>query len=225
MKSSAPTALRGLDHFLVAGIEPPVADVVGHRAAKKEGLLEHDAHLAAQRRQLDVADIAVVDGHPAGHDVVGAVEQLDQGALARPGRPDQRHRLAWLDAQLDVVQHRDLRLVGEVDVFERHLPLDGRHLRRSRPALHLGLAVEQSEQPLAAGHGRLQGVVALGQVTDGVEEAADVEHEGHQHAPGDVLAQGRRSAKADGQGHCHRAQEIDAGEKGRRQPWRASETG
>ena len=71
--------------------------------------------------------------------------------------------------------------IGEPDVVEldaarpfRRLGLSGRD--------DLGRRVEQLEDALARGHGRLQDVVLLAQVLDGPEEALRILHEGHQHA-------------------------------------------
>ncbi|HEY5178746.1 MAG TPA: hypothetical protein VIJ07_03060 [Dermatophilaceae bacterium] len=63
-------------------------------------------------------DVAALDLDPArgGTDQPG--QQCEQGRLAGPGRPDQRHRLAALHAQVDLLQAGDLGVLVAVDVSE-----------------------------------------------------------------------------------------------------------
>ena len=53
--------LRRLDDFLVRGIQPPVADVVHDGAIEKHGILQHHAHLGAQRLARHTGDIVPVN--------------------------------------------------------------------------------------------------------------------------------------------------------------------
>ena len=47
--------LGRLDHLLVAGVQPPVADVVQDGAAEEEGILQNDAHLRPQAGAFHLA--------------------------------------------------------------------------------------------------------------------------------------------------------------------------
>ena len=75
--------------------------------------------------------------------VVEAGDQLGQGGLARPGGPDEGHRLPGGDAQVHVVEDRAVGVVAEGHVVEDDLALDGRQLDGVGGLAHLGLGVEQ----------------------------------------------------------------------------------
>ena len=64
------------------------------RAGEEERLLGHDADLAAKRVQRHRPDVDAVDEHATRGGVIEAVRELGHGRLARPGRPDERDRLA-----------------------------------------------------------------------------------------------------------------------------------
>ena len=61
MNSCAPATLRGALDVVVGGVGSAVGDVVAHRVGEQERVLEHDADLAAQRVEGDVADVDAVD--------------------------------------------------------------------------------------------------------------------------------------------------------------------
>ena len=84
---------RRLD-LLVGGVGSSVGDVGPHRVGEEEALLEHDADLAAQRVQRDVAHVVPVDEDGAAVGVVEARDQHGDGRLAAPARTDDGHPLA-----------------------------------------------------------------------------------------------------------------------------------
>src|SRR4051812_14424613 len=53
-------ALERLDHLLVGGIRAADLEVLADRAREQHRLLEHDADVAAERCQADVADVVAV---------------------------------------------------------------------------------------------------------------------------------------------------------------------
>jgi hypothetical protein len=61
MKSSACAARAAAIDLGLGGIGPAVADVVADRAAEEHGLLQRDADVAAQRRQVQVPHVMAVD--------------------------------------------------------------------------------------------------------------------------------------------------------------------
>ena len=115
--------------------------------------------------------------------VVEAAEQADDARLARAGRADDGDARARRDLEAHVLQHRLVRVVGEVDVAEldvaAHLP---QRLRVGAGRRTGRLLVQQHEHALGGGHRRLHDVVLLGQVADRLEGAVGVLEEGHQHA-------------------------------------------
>ena len=143
-------------HLGVGGVRPAVGDVLADGAAEQGGLLQHDADLPAQRLQRGVADVGAVDGDAAGGDVVEARDQVDDRALARPGRADDRQGLGGSGAKAHLAQHRG----ADPEVAERH-PLEcqpfaeGRQRGGARLLPHLRLGVQDLEDPLGAG-GRLR---------------------------------------------------------------------
>ena len=56
-----PDAAHGLHHLVVGGVGPGEGDVVAHGAREQERLLRHDAELAPQRLDGDVAQVVAVD--------------------------------------------------------------------------------------------------------------------------------------------------------------------
>ena len=74
---------RGCDHFLLGCIELAVADVFQNRTGEDEGILQHDAHLAAQGAEGDIADVVTIDFDAAFIDVVEPAQQIDDGRFAR----------------------------------------------------------------------------------------------------------------------------------------------
>mmetsp|Transcript_16829 Transcript_16829/g.45979 ORF Transcript_16829/g.45979 Transcript_16829/m.45979 type:complete len:337 (+) Transcript_16829:638-1648(+) len=100
------------------------------RNAREDTALEahllHEAHLIPQALEAPAAHGHVVNEHLALQRVVEALQQSHDGALAAARRPNQRHRLARLDHQVEVAQHRHVgpRWVGEGAVTELDLAAD-----------------------------------------------------------------------------------------------------
>ena len=103
----------------------------------------------------DVANVDAVDPHRALVHVVEAGEQQSDGRLPRSGGADERDRLAGLDGQREVAQHRLRVQVAERDVVEAQLTAGRRERDRIGLLLHERGAVEQVGDPLGAGAGEL----------------------------------------------------------------------
>ena len=93
----------------------------GHR--EEERLVEDDADVGPEAGQGEVPDVVAVDLHRAVPHVVEAGEQAGHRRLAGARPPDDGHRLARGDVQVEVGQHQLLGVlgVGEVDVAEPHV--------------------------------------------------------------------------------------------------------
>ena len=175
----------GFDHLLVGGRGRAEADVVGDRARKQERILGDQRHLRAQGALLDGPHVDAVDQHISVGDVVEAGDQVGDGGLAGAGLADQRHGLAGLDGEVDVLQHRLVGLVGEGDAAQLDAAVDPAHRRGVGGVDDARLGVQQLQHLLAAGHRRLHGGVELAELLDRLEEAADVGQEGDDHADRD----------------------------------------
>ena len=146
-----------------------VAQVGPDRVVEQVAVLGHHADGRADRVERQVADVDAGQPHGAVVGVVQPRHERGQRRLAGARRPDQRHRLAGLDAERHVVQHlvagpvvehgdllqrgqRHLvgRRVGEADAGQ----LDGHRAVGQRPRIgRLGdqrLDVEHLEDPLEA---------------------------------------------------------------------------
>ena len=198
-----PVDVRGpcrLDDFVLVGIGPAVADVVEDRAAEQPGVLEHHADPGPQRLPADGRDVDAVDQDPARVDVVEPHQQIDQGGLARPGRPDDRDGATGLRHQGQVLDDGGAGAVGEVDVIELDpAALPVRRGQRLRLVRRLLVGVEQIEHPLRTGNSGLQRVVHAGDLGQRLVELTHVLDECLDAAQGDLA--GRHLDTAD---HRHR---------------------
>ncbi len=166
------------DDFGVAGLGASVADVVHHRVAKEETVLQHHADLPAQRVELNVAHVDAVDRHLAAGHVVEAGQQVDQRRLARARWPDDGDGLARCGHQVDALEHRFARLVFGHHLLEDHPPDDGRHRLCVEFLDDLRLLVEQVEDALGAGNRALDVGPEHGNLGDGLVETLHVADEG-----------------------------------------------
>ena len=104
----------------LAGIASAVTDVVEHRAREDHGLLRHHRDVAAQLVERSRAHVDAVEPQRAGIDVVEALQQLEDRALAGTRSADQRDRLTRFDRERKFAQHRLLRprRIAEADACE-----------------------------------------------------------------------------------------------------------
>ena len=93
-------------------------DVGGHAVVEQQRVLEHDADGMPDVVQRELPDVDAVDRDAAVSDVVEPHEQTGDRRLARPGGPDDRHRLPGLELEVEPPQDRHGRVVAEVDVVE-----------------------------------------------------------------------------------------------------------
>ena len=151
MKSWARAARRRRLHLGVGRAEPAVADVVADRRREQQRLLRHDADLAAQRGQRDVADVDAVDGDPPGGDVVEPGEQVEHRRLAGAGLADERDLLAAAHHDVDAVERDRARPRGSSDApSSRSSRWNGASVDGAGPLGDVGLGVEHLERPADA---------------------------------------------------------------------------
>ena len=118
----------GTAHGLVFRVRPHGADILAHGLGKQERLLEHQADPAAQGLPLHVPDVHPADGDGAAvlRQVIEPVQQMDQGALAGAGAPQNGKGLALADGKGHVPQHR-LALIAEGNVVKDDVAVHGVH--------------------------------------------------------------------------------------------------
>mmetsp|Transcript_16529 Transcript_16529/g.64517 ORF Transcript_16529/g.64517 Transcript_16529/m.64517 type:complete len:491 (-) Transcript_16529:421-1893(-) len=170
-------ARRGLD-LRLARPRAAVGDVVGDRVVEQHRVLRHDADGPAQAGLRHLADVLTVDADGARVDVVEAVEQPRQRALARAARAHHRHLPAGRDLEAHAVQDRPRRVVGEVHVVEHHLRSAHLQLGRAGRIGHLALAVQQAEHLFDVGQALLD--LAVDHAEE-VQRDVELDHEGVDH--------------------------------------------
>ncbi|OPZ05731.1 MAG: hypothetical protein BWZ08_02425 [candidate division BRC1 bacterium ADurb.BinA292] len=109
------------------------ADVVAQRLRIEERLLQDDADPRAHGLALGLADIDAIDADRPRRWIVEPQQQADERRLARSRGPENGKRLARLDPERDLVQHRLPILIRERDAVELDLAAHfGRQRHRPR---------------------------------------------------------------------------------------------
>ncbi|MEJ7680205.1 MAG: hypothetical protein WKG06_20590 [Segetibacter sp.] len=161
----------GLD-LRVAGARGPVADVVGEGLVEEDRLLQDHADPVAEVGQGQAADRHAVEADLAPGRVVEPHQEVDQGALAAPGRPDQRDLHPGLDPQPDVPDDRLSRLISEADPVELDQAAGPADPRGVGGPGDVGFEVEDFPQPVDAGGRLLEDVGQVGQPGHRAEQEA-----------------------------------------------------
>ena len=145
----------GIEHHVILGLGIAVLEVEAQIALEKHRLLQGNAHDLAQIVLGKFADVDAVDGDAAFGDVVEAGDQVDQGALARPGGAQKAHLLARFDGQIDILEGRWIEFSvrppeGKGYVLKADVALDLFRLLGLDALLvqHGGLGIERFEDTL-----------------------------------------------------------------------------
>ena len=222
MNSWARALPRRRLHLRVAGVRPPVANVVADGVGEQEGVLQHDADAPPQAVLGHAANVLAVDGNGAALDVVEPFQQADDRGLAGPGGSHQGHGLARLRHQIHPLQHRRLRLVGEFHVAQ----LDAALRHHQRPGvgrvLDLRLLIQQLEDALGAGDRGLELRPQHGDGAHRLEEPAHVLQEGHDDPDGHQLHARQVAAVAQHHGYADAADHVHGRSERGRQRFRAN---
>ena len=139
-------SVDGILDLGIGGLGPGIGEVVPDGSGKEEGLLGHDAELAAERLLGDRPQVVAVDGHGPARGVIEAGDELGQGGLATTGGPDQGDGLTGGDLEADVGEDRGVGEVPERDVGEADGPVDGLELGGVGGISNGGLGVEEASQ-------------------------------------------------------------------------------
>src|SRR5262249_58159791 len=117
----------GVDDLLEARIGLGGSNVFPHRSAEQKALLHHDADLAAQMRQIELANIVSIDPHRAELYRVHAADQSGQRRLAGTAAADDAEHRPRRYSQRNIVEGRRSALaVAEDNMLELDCPCDWR---------------------------------------------------------------------------------------------------
>ncbi len=101
-----------------------------------------------------------VDADCAVSHVVETCQQVDHRRLAGASLPNECDGLAWLDIEVDIVQHLGL-FVAEPDAIEDNVSFNARKHDRVWSVGDLALGIENRVNPLTRSGCRLERVVGL----------------------------------------------------------------
>ncbi len=185
---------RGCPYLLLARLRVPVGEVGADGVGEEEAVLRHQADRGAQRGVREVPDVLAADPHGAAVGVVEPRQQQRHRRLAAAGGAHHGQRLARLDAQRQVVQHRRALAVAEADGVEldRGGRVGGQFVRAGGLA-DLRLGVDQFEHALHAGPRLLAHGEDDGEHPHRADELGQVGGERHERAERDP-ALGRHPA-------------------------------
>src|SRR5581483_11733079 len=125
------------------------------RAVEQKGRLRDNAQPGAVIAQVKFANVVAVHGDPSALELIEARDQLADARLARPGVPDQRQRLARVNVQREILQHRLFLVVTEVHVLKADLaPNPGQFLVARLHDLRLG--IQERKHALAGRQAQLK---------------------------------------------------------------------
>src|SRR4051812_20829409 len=167
------------------------ADVLAQARVEYEGILEHQPHLAPKGGHGYVAGVLAVEEHAALVGIPEAEEQVDDGALAGAGRPDNSDVRAGGDGEVEVAQDGAVGRVSETDVIESDLRRDGRGGGSARLVCYLDGFIEQLVYAVEGAGGGFDGLAQAGEGGHGGEERGQEGHEGKEGAGGDGLGDGQ----------------------------------
>jgi len=139
----------------------PHLNVLGDGADEERRLLRHEPELLAQPLEVERPQVGAVEGHRARRGVVEALEQRDDGRLARARRAAHGAGATRRDAQVVALAHVDVRRggIGEGHVGEHNLAADrGGRCARLREGVD-GRGASDGLQHLVARGGRLEEVL------------------------------------------------------------------
>ena len=193
--------LCGGDDLLIRGIQAAVADVIHDGAGENEAVLQHNAHLRAQRVQRHLGDVVPIDEHPAGIDVIKARDEVDDRRFAGACGADERDGLARLYIEIEVLQNVDGTVIGERHVVERHIALDRRQLRCIRCVIDEDRFIDHLEDTLQIRHGVDERIVEVGKLQNRLPEAPRIRGNGNERTDLHGGAQKREAHKIHGADH------------------------
>ena len=171
---------RGGFDFFAGGVLLAEGDVVVEGVVEEDRVLVHVAHQGAQLDDADVADVGAVQGDAARGRVVEAGNEVHEGGLAGAARAHDGDRLALRDLQVDAAQHFAAAVVAEADAFEADAFAEAVErlglLRLADGVLRL----QDDVDALHGGEALGDAVGGFGEVLDGLDDAVEDGHVGHE---------------------------------------------
>ena len=189
--------LRRADDFLAACAWSPEFDVVGNGAAEQIRLLRHHNHIARELLTREISKIDPVELDLALRDVVKTRDELRDGRLARTRLPDECDGLACGNRKVERLEHEGAILaIAELGPRELNCPAAARDgFRESGGGLGNRRNLPQKRTDLLeCRRGRLEGVVEVRDLIDGLEEAPRVQHEREEYTHAQVAREDAESA-------------------------------
>ena len=181
-------------------------DVLLDVPGEQEGVLGHHRQVPSQRGQVQLPHVHPVDQDPTPLGAVKAQDQVHDGGLPRAGGAHQRHPLPRGNPERDPLEHPVLVSIGKPHVPKLDLPPERGHRPGAGRLLRL---IQQLEDALGGGHGRLEDVVFVRQVRKRLEKHPHVAGESHQCPQGEDPGQHPPPAVPDEQGQGQRSHHRD----------------
>ena len=143
--------LGGRTDVGVGRVEAPVGDVVPDGAVEEIGLLADVADGLSERAAIDGGDVLAVNPDRSRVGIVEPQQELENGRFPRPGRADECERIAALDGEIEIRQHRVLLVVAEAHVVVLDAPLAHDEVVGATVVFQRLGFVHQPEDPLGGG--------------------------------------------------------------------------
>ena len=86
-------------NILIGGIGASKSDVLTDRSLEQQRVLQHEAHLIAQRLQSVVADVFAINQNSAAGWIKKPGDEAHESGFAGTGRTDDGHRFPGADAK------------------------------------------------------------------------------------------------------------------------------
>ena len=202
--------------LLRRGVGSVVGDVFRDAAVEQERILQHRRDISAQALQRDAVDVLPVDQDMTGVRLVEAGDQLGEGRLADAGWTYEREHLTRLAVEGNVLQYRDVLIVGETDVIEDQVALHILQIDGAQLVCDLLRRVEDRHDALRAGKGLLHVLEKRREPGHRGIEEVQVQQEGHDvlHAQavpvGEIAAESNHEHGAEGGDEFHTGVEDGA---------------
>src|SRR6266478_8543133 len=199
--------LRGLDNLFLAAVGPPVSDVLPHRGAKQDRVLQHESDLRAQALELVVANVYSVDEDPPRGRIVESRHQTDDRGFSCSRGARNPDELAGRDREAQVPQHRDRGIVAERHAIEADRPAEPSRVARVRTLGDAHVDIEDCADALHPDRCLGNGAAHLRDVLHGFEELAEIRKKDRERSDRHCGGRHERGAppedEAGAEGHDH----------------------
>ena len=205
-----PRRLCGPNHRLIRRVRRAVADIIHDGAVKEEHILQHDGVIAAQAADFQIANIRAVHEDAAAVHVVEALQQRNDGRLARARRADNRRHRPRFRGEGNVAQHALFVVrVAEGHVFKLDFTLAAPEINRVRLFLHVRLRVEHLQHALTRSDGALHILRKPPQRRQRRVEKRKIHEKAHDIRRRKLAAQRERAADGGDEHRAERREKLD----------------